>query len=122
MIKNLKVALLQLLPKNTLEENLQKGVQHCKKAKEMGADIALFPEMWSVGYNIPENIDELKASAISADSEFMRSFAALAKELDMLEKQWMQLKVLFLPFGLVWTMRRWMSSSCTCMRQLINGF
>ena len=83
MIKNLKVALLQLLPKNTLEENLQKGVQHCKKAKEMGADIALFPEMWSVGYNIPENIDELKASAISADSEFMRSFAALAKELDM---------------------------------------
>jgi predicted amidohydrolase len=74
---------LQLLPKNTLEENLQKGVQHCKKAKEMGADIALFPEMWSVGYNIPENIDELKASAISADSEFMRSFAALAKELDM---------------------------------------
>ncbi|MFT8887761.1 MAG: carbon-nitrogen hydrolase family protein [Ethanoligenens sp.] len=83
MIKNLKVALLQLLPKNTLEENLQKGVQHCTKAKEMGADIALFPEMWSVGYNIPENIDELKASAISADSEFMRSFAALAKELDM---------------------------------------
>jgi len=83
MIKNLKVALLQLLPKNTLEENLQKGVQHCKKAKETGADIALFPEMWSVGYNIPENIDELKASAISADSEFMRSFAALAKELDM---------------------------------------
>lgn len=83
MIKNLKVALLQLLPKNTLEENLQKGVQHCKKAKEMGADIALFPEMWSVGYNIPENINELKASAISADSEFMRSFAALAKELDM---------------------------------------
>jgi predicted amidohydrolase len=66
-----------------LEENLQKGVQHCKKAKEMGADIALFPEMWSVGYNIPENIDEMKASAISADSEFMRSFAALAKELDM---------------------------------------
>ena len=49
----------------------------------MGADIALFPEMWSVGYNIPENIDELKASAISADSEFIVSFGRLSKELDM---------------------------------------
>ena len=82
-MENLKVALLQLLPENMSDGNLQKGLQYCRKAKEMGSDIALFPEMWSVGYNILENIDELKASAISADSEFIVSFGRLAKELDM---------------------------------------
>lgn len=82
-MNHLKIALLQLLPENTLDGNLQKGLQYCRKAKEMGADIALFPEMWSVGYNIPENIDELRASAISADGEFVCSFGRLAKELGM---------------------------------------
>ena len=82
-MKNLKVALLQFLPENTLEGNLQRGWEHCRKAKNMDADIALFPEMWSVGYNIPENIDDLKKSAVSADSEFVSSFGKLAKELDM---------------------------------------
>lgn len=82
-MENLKIALLQLLPENTLDGNLQKGLQSCIKAKEMGADLALFPEMWSVGYNIPENIDELNTSAVSADGGFVGSFGRLAKELDM---------------------------------------
>lgn len=82
-MKNLKVALLQLLPEETLEGNLHKGLEYCRRAKDSGADIALFPEMWSVGYNIPENIDELKKSAVSVDSPFVNSFAALAKDLNM---------------------------------------
>jgi predicted amidohydrolase len=80
---NLKVALMQLLPADTLEGNLGKGLAYCRKAKDMGADLALFPEMWSHGYRIPENIDALKAGAVSADGEFVRSFGRLAKELDM---------------------------------------
>lgn len=80
---NLKVALLQLLPEETLDGNLQKGLEYCRKAKEMDSDIALFPEMWSVGYNIPEDIDELKASASCADSAFINSFGKLSKELNM---------------------------------------
>ena len=58
---NLKIALLQIAPCKTLEENLKKGITYCRKAKERGADIALFPEMWSNGYNIydrPVKIDE----------------------------------------------------------------
>ena len=81
--KNLKVALLQLLPENTLDGALQKGLEYCGKAKEMSADIALFPEMWSVGYNIPESIDDLKANTVSADSEFVSSFGKMAKKLEM---------------------------------------
>ncbi|WP_411678409.1 carbon-nitrogen hydrolase family protein [Caproicibacter sp.] len=82
-MKNLKVALLQLLSEDTLDGNLKKGMRYCRKAKSMGADIALFPEMWSVGYHIPEDIAELRRSAVSADSDFVNSFAQLAKELNM---------------------------------------
>lgn len=82
-MKSLKVALMQLMPEKTLDGNLQKGMKYCKMAKEMGADIALFPEMWSVGYNILEDITQLKASAVSADSTFVNTFGKLAKELNM---------------------------------------
>lgn len=82
-MKNLKVALLQLMPEDTIEGNLQKGLEYCRKSKGMGADIALFPEMWSIGYKIPNNIDELKSSAIYADSVFVNSFGKLAGELNM---------------------------------------
>ena len=82
-MKNLKIALLQLMPGNSLEENLAKGADACKKAKKMGADIALFPEMWSSGYKIPENIEELKTDAVSSDSDFVCSFGELAKKLGM---------------------------------------
>ena len=82
-MKNLKIALLQLMPGNSLEENLAKGADACKKAKKMGADIALFPEMWSSGYKISEDIEELKTDAVSSDSDFVCSFGELAKKLGM---------------------------------------
>ena len=49
---NLKIALLQLTPCATLKANLQKRIHACQKARSLGADITLFPEMWSNGYNI----------------------------------------------------------------------
>ena len=82
-MKSLKVALLQIMPGATMEENLSKGQAYCRRAKEMGADIALFPEMWSNGYAIPEDMDALRASATPADGAFVHAFGALAKELDM---------------------------------------
>lgn len=42
---DLNIAFLQLLPGKTQEENLEKGLQACREAKERGADIALFPEI-----------------------------------------------------------------------------
>ncbi|MCH5343250.1 MAG: carbon-nitrogen hydrolase family protein [Acetatifactor sp.] len=80
----LKIALLQIAPCGTLSGNLEKGIKCCKKAKEMGADIALFPEMWSNGYNIYDRpVDEWKKEAIPANSDFVNSFGNLAKELNM---------------------------------------
>ena len=78
-----KVALLQLLPGESLAENLEKGIHACRLAKEQGADVALFPEMWSNGYDIPEDLELLKTMAISAEDPFVEAFGALAKELDM---------------------------------------
>lgn len=82
-MKSLKVALLQLMPTATIEGNRQKGLEYCRMAKEMGADIAVFPEMWNDGYDIPEEDSERKKRAVSGDSEFVRSFGEAAKELEM---------------------------------------
>ena len=80
----LKIALLQIAPTDSLEGNLEKGTAACRRAKELGADIALFPEMWSNGYRIyGRPAEEWKAEAISAESEFVRAFGRLAGELDM---------------------------------------
>lgn len=79
----LKIALLQLMPGKTIEDNLKKGVEYCARAKDMGADIALFPEMWSIGYYIPEDMEELDRLSVPADGELVSAFGKLALELDM---------------------------------------
>lgn len=83
MENSLKVALLQLLPGNSLQENAVKGTEWCRKAKDAGADIALFPEMWSTGYDIPRTDEALQLAAVGADSGFVRQFSRLASELSM---------------------------------------
>ena len=78
-----KIALLQLLPGGSLAEQQNIGTSACRKAKDMGADIALFPEMWSDGYFLPQEEGAVDALAITADSEFVCAFRELAKELQM---------------------------------------
>ncbi len=80
----LKIALLQIAPTGSLQGNLEKGLAACREAKRRGADIALFPEMWSNGYAIYDRpAAEWTAEAVSADSDFVCRFGALAKELGM---------------------------------------
>ena len=79
----LKIALLQILPGKTLEENLSAGKKACIEAKEKGADVALFPEMWSDGYFLPADEEELRRLAVAKDSVFVNEFRILAKELQM---------------------------------------
>lgn len=79
-----KIALLQIAPTGTLKGNLQKGINACCLAREKGADIALFPEMWSNGYNIYNRpVDQWKAEAIPGDGDFVVTFGSLARELNM---------------------------------------
>jgi predicted amidohydrolase len=70
------------------QANLAKGDAFCRRASEMGADIALFPEMWNIGYTFhdavrPDGHKAWQAQAISQDDAFVTHFRALAKELRM---------------------------------------
>lgn len=77
----INIALLQIQAEASLERNLIKGIEYCIKAKQMGADICVFPEMWNDGYQIPENSEELRKLAISTESVFVKEYQKLAKEL-----------------------------------------
>ncbi len=78
-----RIALLQLLPEGSLIGQLEKGSAACRKAKAAGADLALFPEMWSDGYALPQDPSALEALSIPADSAFVGAFGRLAGELRM---------------------------------------
>ena len=82
-MQQLRVALLQLLPEGSPEANLLKGLNACRKAKELGAEIALFPELWNIGYNLSSDPAELKKRAVPADGAFVSAFGDLARELEM---------------------------------------
>ena len=77
----LRIALLQLLPGKTQQENRDIGIAAVREAAARGADIALFPEMWNIGYRIPESREEAEKEAVPADGAFVRCFRALAAEL-----------------------------------------
>lgn len=104
------VALLQISAAgNDRDANLAKGEAACRAAKAMGADIALFPEMWSVGYTPAARLDpdspdmyrspeqwagqppvptppaeEVWAGlALGRDAPFVQHFRELAVELDL---------------------------------------
>lgn len=80
----MKIALLQIAALNTLDSTLEKGVLFCRRAKEMGADAALFPEMFSNGYHIyGRPVSDWIREAIPADHAFIKAFQALSKELNM---------------------------------------
>ena len=83
-----RVALLQLLAAgNDQEANLLKGDKACREAAGLGADLALFPEMWNIGYyewgDAGDDATALAAQAITVDGEFVGHFRSLASELDM---------------------------------------
>ena len=85
---SLKVALLQMSSAGMNQEaNLNIGETTCRLAHQMGADIALFPEMWNIGYTpCPQAPDARRNwldSAVGPDDLFVAHFRALARELDI---------------------------------------
>lgn len=86
MNNNFKVAILQLDSINDPNESLIKGIEACKKAKEFGADIAVFPEMWNIGYEMPINEKDINVwmkKAIAENDNYLLNFKDLAIELNM---------------------------------------
>lgn len=88
-MKPIHVALLQMTGcGHDRDASLAKGVDFCRRARAMGADIALFPEMWSVGMTFydPQQAgarERWQARAMSRDDAFITHFRNLAVELQM---------------------------------------
>lgn len=80
---NFNVALLQIAPGgNDWRRNLAKGLDFCRKAKALGADLVVFPELWSMGSaRPPRDLQRWIDSAVASDSGFVRAFMSLAREL-----------------------------------------
>jgi N-carbamoylputrescine amidase len=85
----IRIGLLQLVSQGPDQEaNRLKGEKFCRQAKEMGADIALFPEMWNIGYWLPSRSDPgeqaaWRGQAIDEKSAFIAHFQNLARELNL---------------------------------------
>lgn len=85
----IKVALLQMTGCGTDKAaSLAKGDIFCRRAHALGADIALFPEMWSNGMTFfdPKDKDahaRWQAQALSREDPFITHFRKLAGELKM---------------------------------------
>jgi predicted amidohydrolase len=83
-----RVALLQISSfGDDQSKNLAKGVQACREAKALGADLAVFPELWNIGATLsPLDLEGRRrwiASAIDQKSSFFQTFAALARDQEM---------------------------------------
>jgi predicted amidohydrolase len=85
----LRVALLQLTGCGTdRDASRAKGELFCRRARGLGADIALLPEMWSVGMTFFERKragerERWQEQAISRDDPYVSHFRRLARELKM---------------------------------------
>jgi predicted amidohydrolase len=70
------------------DKNLSIADAACRQAAALGADIALFPEMWNIGYAVfdgkkPNAKESWQELAIGTDSVYVQHFVSLARELNM---------------------------------------
>jgi N-carbamoylputrescine amidase len=69
-------------------KNIDIADSACRQAATLGADVAVFPEMWNIGYTVfdkkqPNSKENWQALAVANDSAYVRHFIALARELNM---------------------------------------
>lgn len=85
----LVVALLQLRPQgDDLDRNAEIAIDACRNAADMGADIALLPEMFSIGYtpfdpDKPGDKERFYGLARATGSDYVQQFGRLADELNL---------------------------------------
>ena len=81
----LRIALLQLAGSGyDREASLEHGLAACRRAAAAGADVALFPELWSTGYSFSDgDLGRWRAQAIGRHDPWVVSHADLAAELGM---------------------------------------
>lgn len=81
----LRVALVQFDGRGTdAGANLRRGLDACRRAADLGADLVLFPEMWQIAYtDCPAGPAERRAwvaRALSPGDRWLAAFRDLARE------------------------------------------
>jgi predicted amidohydrolase len=85
----LRIALLQMeAAGNDQDANRAKADAFCRRAAANGADLALMPEMWNIGYTgfsnpDPEERKRWQAQAVKRNGAFVDHFRNLARELNL---------------------------------------
>ena len=88
-MNKITVALLQVSAAGSdQDENQAKGIHFCHQAARLGADIALFPEMWNIGYtsftpDLPGSRRAWLEQAIDHRSDFVKAYQKIAFQLKM---------------------------------------
>jgi predicted amidohydrolase len=86
-VTTLRLGLCQLASGADPSDNLAKGLVACSKAAENGADIAILPEMWQIGYARCPDDDAGRArwqqAAICRDDPWLDAFRQAASDLHM---------------------------------------
>ncbi len=85
---SISIALLQISSHNDPEINWVKGEVYCRRAQALGADLALFPELWNIGYRLYDphsslTLEDWSAQAVSLEHAFVLQYRSLAKALNM---------------------------------------
>ena len=74
----MKVSLIQIHSVPTMvEDNVQRGIDMFRQAADEGADVVVFPELWTCGYYL-ETFDFM--AAIRENGRIMESFRELARK------------------------------------------
>ena len=87
VVTDLRLALCQSASSGDPQANLEKGLALCSRAAEEGADIAILPEMWQIGY-APCPDDEAgrarwQEMAIARDDPWVSAFRTAASDLNL---------------------------------------
>lgn len=86
---SMNIALLQMTGCGLDKQgSLNKGDKFCRQARSLGADIALFPELWSIGMtffdpNLHGHRERWYDHALDHNDPFILHFRTLARELKM---------------------------------------
>jgi predicted amidohydrolase len=86
-VTDLRLALCQFASSGDPQANLDKGLAVCSRAAEVGADIAILPEMWQIGYaRCPDDAAgraRWQEMAIARDDPWVNAFRLAASDLNV---------------------------------------
>lgn len=82
----IKIAMVQAVPGPDIKKNLKKGEAFCRKAREKDADIVVFPEMYSIGYDfhdiaLQDMPEALNRMTVETDGIFVTHFKTWQRNL-----------------------------------------